>query len=363
MAQGTEFWRSLWSFMESSAPYLLLGIVVSGFLHRFLSVQRIQKWLGGEGFGPVLKAALLGVPLPLCSCAVIPAAVTLKKSGASNGATSSFLISTPESGVDSITVTYALMGLPMAILRPLAAFLSAVVAGILQIFLNRQTPVFTPVKEKGHSCCHHHPASEEHAHGHSPDFHAHLNTELPTWKQSLRFAFVDLIEDMAGWFILGIFAAASIEVFVPSDFFLRFNGALGKLAIVAVSIPMYICASAATPVAASMMLKGLSPGSALLFMLCGPATNISNIVVLQKYIGKKGVALNILAVMLVAWVMALLCDAFLPASAFVQNLVGDAHADHHEGSWFATACAVVLSLLLMKGAWAQGMQKLKELKA
>lgn len=325
-----EFLAALWNYIILSAPYLLFGLLLAGFLSEFMPMDKVKVWLGGKSFSSVVRAGLVGVPLPLCSCSVIPTAVTLKKSGASNASTSAFLISTPESGIDSISLTYALIDLPMAIIRPLAAFLSAMVAGSLQlIFNNEEVPL--EVEEKK-SCC----------------------SKSKTTKfenrffKAIRFGYGSLTNDIALWLAIGLFAGALIDFVVPDDFFLAYGSDMGRYLILLVGIPLYICATASTPIAVSLMLKGLSPGAALILLLVGPATNISNIAVLQKYIGKRGVVLNILSISIVALTLSYFTD-WLYANFFTLSLSEKlSHHSHHSATW-EIVCGIVLSLLIIKG--------------
>lgn len=330
------FIQAFWKYLLISAPYLIFGLLLSGFIYAFISVERIKKAMGGESIGSVFKAALFGIPLPLCSCSVIPTAATLKKNGASNGATSSFLISTPESGVDSIAVTYAMMDLPMTILRPVAAFLSALVAGILQFLFNKDGGEKI---EEVKSCC---SKSKDEAKTERTSFGSKV-------AKMFSYAFNDLLDDMALWLTFGLIAGAVIEVLVPANFFETMGLTGQKLAILAVGIPLYICASATTPIAASLVLKGMSPGTALLILLVGPATNISNILVMQKYIGKKGIIINVLVIALVALGMSYFTDYLYSAYSFPIDFKVSLH-EHGEGSaWWEIALAVVLSVSLLKG--------------
>ena len=244
-----------------------------------------------------------------------------------------FLISTPETGVDSIMVTYAMMDFPMTIIRPLSAFISASFAGVLQHFFNDFD--FKSEKEVK-SCCH------------KSDSKGKKEREgvLNKIKKALKFSYVDLLDDIANWLAVGILMGALIDYYVPVDLFLSLNGTMAKILILFVGIPMYVCASATTPIAAALVAKGLSPGAALIFLLVGPATNISNILVLQKYIGKKGVALNIFSIALVS----------LGASYGVDFLYGffswpvDFKISHQHGHVFSSfeyAAAIVFILLLI----------------
>ena len=334
-----EYFQVLWSYLLVSAPYLIFGLLVSGAIHQYISVDQVKKLLGGNRFSAVFKAAAVGVPLPLCSCSVIPTAVTLRKSGASNASTSAFLISTPESGVDSISITYALMDLPMTIIRPVAAFASALIAGCLQFVFNDFTLAEneqTQVK----SCC---PSKKKKEQG---------KTAKKKFFGMFDYAFGKLSDDIATWLAIGILMGAMVEFVVPDDFFTNLGVMQNRIAILTIGIPLYICASASTPIAVSLMLKGLSPGSAIILLLVGPATNISNIAVLQKYIGKKGVIINILTIALVALGFSFIVD-YLYAN-FVTLKLSEALQNHEHGHvWWETLSAVFLVYLLLKGIWKE----------
>ncbi len=329
-----EYLSVLWSYLLVSAPYLLLGFIVSGVINQFVPAEKLKSWLGAHKFSSIFKASAVGVPLPLCSCSVIPTAVTLKKGGASNAATSAFLISTPESGVDSISITYAMMDLPMTILRPLAAFCSAFFAGILQFFFNKEEIVFESEPEKK-SCCH----------GKTKAKQESFSEKL---KKVFTFGFGKLSDDISGWLTIGILLGALIDFIVPDNFFANMGMLENRLMILAIGIPLYICASASTPIAASLILKGLSPGSALLLLLVGPATNISNIAVLQKYIGKKGVILNIFSIVFVALIFSFLVD-YLYSTYFTIHINEMLLHHTHEGMWWQVVSALILIALLVKG--------------
>lgn len=331
-----EYITVLWAFLIVSAPYLLFGLLISGAIHELVPMEKVKKWLGAEKFSSILKAAAVGIPLPLCSCSVIPTAVTLRKSGASNGSTSAFLIATPESGVDSISMTYGLMDLPMTIFRPVAAFMSAFLAGTLQMFFNDfklpDSEKDAPVK----SCC---------------------GSKTPAKKEFrikniFQYGYGKLSDDIAAWLTVGILLGALIEFIVPANFFTEMGMIQNRLIILAIGIPLYICASASTPIAVSLMLKGLSPGSALLFLLVGPATNISNIAVLQKYIGKKGVMINIFSIAFVALVFSFIVD-FLYAHYFTIKLNQQLANHDHGTSVLENVAAILLVLLLAKGIYKE----------
>lgn len=333
--------KVLWAYLLVSSPYLLFGLLFSGLIHKFVPMSKVKKWLGKDSFSSVLKASLVGVPLPLCSCSVIPTAVTLKKSGASNGATSAFLISTPESGVDSMSITYALIDLPMTLIRPLAAFCSAFFAGALQFMFNDfeyKEEINQEVPAKS-SCC-------------SKKKETPKETPIELFKGVFKYGYGKLIDDISVWLTVGILLGALIEFIVPDNFFTSMGMIENRIMILLIGVPLYICASASTPIAVSLMLKGLSPGSALLLLLVGPATNISNIAVLQKYIGKKGVALNIFSIVFVALIFSLITD-YMYANFFKLKLSEMLQHHDHGGTWWEVISAIILVILLSKGIYKE----------
>ena len=334
-----NFLDALGKYLMMMAPFLLLGLFMAGVIHVFLNVEKVKKYINNGTIGDIIKASLFGIPLPLCSCSVIPSAVTLRKSGVKNGPTSSFLISTPETGIDSIMVTYGLMDLPMTIFRPIAAFISAMFAGILQRFFNDFEFIDdTPEKKP---CCKKMAAQEE-----------IKQKQVNKLKEIFRFGYFELLEDIVSWLSLGILIGAGIDFFIPVDMFTNFNGTAAKLIILIAGIPMYVCASATTPIAAALVLKGLSPGAALLFLLVGPATNISNILVLQKYIGKKGILINIFSISFVSLALSYLVDYYYQS----QNLspIFKAASDHHhhgEVDYIGMISAVIFGVLMLKALY------------
>lgn len=346
----SSYFIALWDYVILTAPYLILGMLASGLLHEFMDMEFMRRHLSGKGLKPIFKAAAFGVPLPLCSCSVIPAAVTLKKQGASNGATSSFLISTPESGIDSIVMTYGVMDLPMTILRPVAAFFTAMVAGLGQNFFNNEkASKFSKVDKEANSilesesCCD------------STSTPKAKRSFMASLKSILNFSFKDLSDDLSFWLIIGLMVGAAMNLLIPDDLFSQIPDWGERLIVLAFGVPFYICASASTPIAASMMMKGMSPGTALIFLLVGPATNFTNIAVLQKFIGKKGVVINVLAIALVALGMSFIVDYLY--AAFSWPLIFKIEKMHeHSASYFEHGMAIFLSLLLIKGLWVENIR-------
>ncbi len=295
-----------WHILSDSSVYVIFGIVAAGMLKVFLKPSTVAGHLGSGRFSSVFKAALLGVPLPLCSCGVLPAAASLKKQGANNGAVASFLISTPESGVDSIALTYALMDPIMTVARPGAAFAAAVTAGITENLLH--PPAKTPIplfdlSRSVDSCCNGTDCSSE-AHQGGRSFRQQV-------KAGLVYAFGEVWGDLAVWFFTGLLLAGVISVLLPMELAsAHLGGGLGSMMIMLViGIPFYICATASTPIAATFLLKGVSPGAALVFLLVGPATNITSLTVLPSVLGKRGTAIYLASLSLVAVLSGLALDS------------------------------------------------------
>lgn len=288
-----------WDLLLDAGVYIIFGIMIAGLLKTFLSTEYVAKHLGTGKFLPVFKAALFGVPIPLCSCGVLPAAASLKKQGASNGATIAFLVSTPESGVDSISVTYALLDPIMTVARPIAAFVSAVAAGITESFYS---PVSAPSAPRLEPCPVDDCCSGQAC---SPREHANHHGTGAKLLGGIRYAFIELWGDLALWFAFGLLLSGIITVLVPQELISEYlgGGVSAMLIMLAAGIPIYICASASTPIAASLILKGVSPGAALVFLLVGPATNMASLSVLTSLLGKRS-TLRYLLVLAVTSVLA-----------------------------------------------------------
>ncbi|MBO1896416.1 SO_0444 family Cu/Zn efflux transporter [Shewanella sp. BF02_Schw] len=467
-------------FLES-APWLLLGLVLAGLLKVFVPMAWMQKQLGGHGMKTVVKAALLGAPLPLCSCGVIPAAVGLRRAGASKAATTSFLVSTPETGVDSITVSYVLLGPFMAIVRPIAAITSAIVAGLLvgrddddgipasasakaktatdssvgakqvssccaakstassdasseatstckttagtmqnasvkmtaiksepvkhESVLSPMAPArtfSTNTTEAKQSCCGSKTAdkpaesapaaccsttlkddvkddvkdetkaktvtssccsskAEVQAEvaatssccASTQDMATELkhNSVFSRVLSGLHYAATDLVKDTTLWLLVGLFFAAIVQTYVPADFLVKWgDGILAMLVMVLVSIPMYICATASTPIAAGLLLAGVSPGAVLVFMMAGPATNIATLGVVTKELGKRALYGYLGGVIGVALVFGVLVNYLVDTFGFeVMPQIGEEHALLPQG--VVAVSGIVLAVLMAKVLW------------
>lgn len=275
--------------LYAMSPYLLFGFLFAGILHAFISLDWIARHLGRSSFGSVIKAVILGIPLPLCSCGVIPAAVMLNKKGASRGAVTSFLIATPITGVDSIFATYSLMGFFFAVFRVIASSVTAIIAGLLgNLILKGETAPADLTALETHHCC-------------EPGSECECECHRGAWarvRETLRYAFVELLGDIWRWLVIGLLIGGLIAYFVPASFVERYLGSqiLSMLVMLIVGIPMYVCSTGSLPIAAALMLKGMSPGAAMVFLLAGPATNAVTITVVSRELGKGATVIYVLTI-------------------------------------------------------------------
>jgi uncharacterized membrane protein YraQ (UPF0718 family)/copper chaperone CopZ len=258
-----KYWNGISSLFLEMSPFLMLGFLISGLLYIIISKETITNNLGKPGALSVIKAAIFGVPMPLCSCGVIPVAASLYKRGASKGATLSFLISTPQTGVDSILITYGMLGPVFAMTRPVIALITGVIGGLFTEQINSEDYT-TSIKTN-----HKHPKK--------------------TLKDAIKYAFISLPQDIAGPLIKGILMAGLITLLIPDNFFQDYGitGWSAMILMAVLSIPMYICATASVPIAAGLISSGIEPGAAFVFLMAGPATNIATISVIINTLGKK----------------------------------------------------------------------------
>jgi uncharacterized membrane protein YraQ (UPF0718 family)/copper chaperone CopZ len=328
-----NFGSQLLFILTEMAPYLMLGFIFAGMLHLLFPKKKVRKYMGQNNFRSILNASLLGVPLPLCSCGVIPTGISFYKHGASKPSTVSFLISTPQTGVDSIFVTYSLLGLPFAIIRPIVAFVTGLFGGIITKKIDSSAAELQPENgENGDNI---------------------PSGVFPKIREMFRYSFIEFLQDISNWLIIGLLIAALISVFVPDDFFADKipNNFVGMILILIVAIPVYICATASVPVAAVLMLKGLSPGAALVLLMAGPATNAATITMISKVLGKKSLIGYLGAIIAGALLSGLFIDYFLPLSWFkLSEHFGHMNHNHEMlPSWLKYGSAILLSLLIVNG--------------
>ncbi|MCW8944244.1 MAG: SO_0444 family Cu/Zn efflux transporter [Sedimenticola sp.] len=307
-----------------SAPWLLFGLVSAGIIQAWLPISLVGRSLGGRGVLPVVKAAVVGAPLPLCSCSTLPAAIALRRAGASKASTTAFLIATPETGVDSVALSWVLLGPIMAILRPLSAILSAVTAGLLvgrieareaQDYTASSISIPTVDVAPGGGCCSNTVSSE------APAAQGFWLRTLA----GLRYAFTDLLDDLALWLLIGLLAAGLVVTLVPPNMLSDWgSGFIAMLLIMLISVPMYVCATASTPLAHAMLFAGVSPGTVLVFLLAGPASNLTGLILVRRELGNKALYAYLFGVGGVSILLGLALDKLISVTGF-DLLAGLAH--------------------------------------
>lgn len=402
-----------WDFFLDLAPFLLIGLLVAALVRLLLQRVRLARHIAGNDLKSVLWAALFGAPLPLCSCSVVPVAVSLRRAGASKGATSAFAISTPETGVDSVAVSFVLLDPVLAIARPIGAIVSAVVSGLAVNALVRakwdeSPPSATedaavptcshdhghdhdhgPRPALGHAHTHGHGHGHGHAHALAPrpraavaeapilkiraakpatettprdtdtiaaveSSVAHVGTPLDgvgeraPWRRAFRYAYVEMLDDLTVSLVSGILLSGVIFALLP-DHVLETPMTTGfgaLLLMLVVGIPLYVCALTSTPIAAALMLKGLSPGAAFVFLLAGPATNAAALFMFSKVLGKRVVIVQVAALSVSVVAMGWFVDRLYPWLGRVPH-ANPGDVGEHTASWIAIPSAVVLGLLLI----------------
>ncbi len=322
-----DFWISLLSVVNAMSPYLLLGFFIAGILHVFVPKRFYAKYLSKENKLSVLWAALLGIPLPLCSCGVIPTAIGLKNEHASKGSVGAFLIATPQTGIDSILATFSLLGLGFAIVRPIAALATGVCGGIL---INRL------VKNESYSVTENCSCSLESG---------------SRWWRVLRYSFFEMIQDISLRLVIGLILAALINIAVPDEFFLNFASKplLQMMVILIVAIPMYVCSTGSIPIAAALMLKGLSPGAALVMLMAGPAVNMASILVVKKSLGNRFTFIYLSTIILFSILFGLLINMIgiaseMPLSARLSDCCESYSASPNI---FSSICSIILLIFIV----------------
>jgi len=305
-----------------------------GLLAAWVPATLVERHLGGRGWWPALKASLLGIPLPICSCGVIPVAASLRRHGASRGATTSFLLSTPQTGVDSILVTLSLLGPLYAIYRPLAALITGVGGGIITDALERNNHLGEQAGEADvvctDSCCQ--PGEKKE----------------PALRRIWQFGFVTLPRDIGKTLLLGLVIAALISALVPEGFIpASLGGFWAMLAVLVLSIPMYVCATASVPVAAALIMAGVSPGAALVFLVAGPATNAATITTLWKILGPRSTVVYLATVAVGAFLGGWALNGLFAAT----QLPTLQHGMFMLPQWVNDASAIALLALLAYALW------------
>lgn len=324
----SEYLNELWVLLQEMAPYLLIGFLFAGILKVFFPKKLIRKYIGGANLRSVIYASLLGVPMPLCSCGVLPTGISFFKNGASRGSTVSFLVSTPQTGVDSIIATYAMLGLPLALLRPVIALLSGIMGGALTNYFGGSVNAAEQLRS----------AKEE--------------VGDRSMRELFRYGYVEMLQDISKWLIIGFLVAAFLALLIPTDFFVTTirNEYLSMLLILVASIPLYVCATGSIPIAAVLLMKGLSPGAAIVFLMAGPATNAATMAVISNTMGKRTFWLYLISIIGGALLFGTIVNELIPRNWILNAIPNIQHGGHiHGNNLIKIVSGIVLILLIING--------------
>ncbi len=320
-----DFIEQSWIFFNDMSIYLLFGFLIAGLLHIVFPDSFIYKHLGKSTVASVLKSTMAGIPLPLCSCGVIPVAASIRKRGASKGATLSFLIATPQIGTDSFLITYSLIGWVFAVFRIAAAFITALFSGIAANF-------FAPDSDS---------RKQE-----VQNYLKNASKQERSFKNFFSYIFVELFGAIANYLLIGIIAAGLIAVIIPDSFFELYLSSpfLSMLVMLIIGIPIYICATSSTPIAASLLLKGISPGAALVFLLAGPATNTVTISTVLKTMGKRALVIYLGSISVISIALGYILNLFI-ATGQVSTVMEHQHEMLPE--WLKISGAILLMIMFL----------------
>jgi hypothetical protein len=404
---GDAIWLSGRAVFVEMAPYLLIGFAAAGVVAQLLDPRLLKRHLAGESARSVAIATIVGAPLPLCSCSVVPVAAGLRNAGAGRGATSAFLVATPETGIDSVATTYALLGPVMAIVRPLAAIVSAFTTGLAVAWFGGpdERASASAAHEHGGADAHEHPHPHAHAHA-APHAHSHAQgnahglgavaafepadapphfgalgapstasaasccahepepahvhsdahaeepaattSSAPLAARALRYGFVDLVDDIAWPLTLGVAASGVLGAFLDPDWLAQpaFQGPLAYFVMLAIGLPIYVCAAASTPIAAVLLAKGLPPGAVLVFLLASPATNLGSLFVTRRLLGNRGLAIHLGVLCTVTLACGVATDLVFDVFAIdIAATLRDVTHSHDLGVVGIVSAAVLLLLL------------------
>ncbi|MDK2970517.1 MAG: uncharacterized protein PWP23_272 [Candidatus Sumerlaeota bacterium] len=341
-----EILRHTYGVLAEAAPFILFGTAMAGLLRVFLPADRLPSWLTGKSFGSAVRASLIGLPLPLCSCSVLPVAMELRKRGASRPATSSFLISTPQTGVDSIILSWVLLNPVFAIARVLGSLVTALVTGGAETLFGGEDKPMQETAKPVASCCSSKSTVEQMSAsccGTTPQ----APPTRPALKERLFagqiYAFSDLLPKMSKYYVIGLVATGVVMALMPEGLLEEYvGGGIGGMLLVAVmGVALYICASAATPLAAVLVAKGMSPGTALVMLLAGPAASLASLAAVRAMIGLRGLGIYLTSITVCAIALGLGLDAFYGISG-IAVVVQQAARAHEHITLLAHAAAVVM---------------------
>lgn len=315
--------------LNEMSPFILLGFFIAGLIHTFVPQKTFARHLAGTDWRSVVKSAAIGVPLPLCSCGVLPAAIAMRRNGASRASSTSFLVATPQTGIDSIAATWSLLGPAFAAIRPIAALVTAIFGGMVvgrserkDIHLSCQSIIQEEIQ------------------------HKRFPRKL---LDAMRYGFIDLVGSIGGWLVAGLVIAALITVYVPADFFAVIGGKpiLSMITVLVIAVPMYVCATGSIPIALSLMLKGLSPGTALVLLMAGPAANFASFTLISREMGRKSAIIYLASIVVGSMTFGLIIDYLLPANWFMLGNAQAMTGKEHAFSLLSTICSTILVFLLI----------------
>ena len=333
-----ELILTIFDLLLEMAPYLLLGFFIAGLLHVFVPSDKIYHHLSGNSLSSIIKASIFGVPLPICSCGVIPVSAYIRKEGAGKAPTISFLSSTPTSGIDSILATYALLGPFYAIIRPIAAFFSGILSGSVTSFIDRNDPEEQNKPE---------PDENEHCVTCTVPLKTHKKI-INKIKSAISYGFDELMHDTGRLILIGVIIGGLISFFVPQGFIEKYLGNpwLAYPIMLIISIPMYICATGSIPIAAALIMQGMAPGAGLVFLIAGPATNTTTIAFITGKLGKKYTIAYIFSIIVTALFFGLLTD--LAWNYFGYSITSAKAGMTMLPYWLKFGAAVILLLLIAR---------------
>ena len=333
-----KFLGNIWATTEALSFWLLLGVMIAGIMHIWVPDNFIIKHLGDKkGVISVFKAVVLGVPMPLCSCGVIPAAVGIKKQGAGDGAAVGFMISTPQTGIDSIMVSVSLLGLPFALFKVGSAFVIGILGGVWVYYTTKKTTSSIVAVNEIDGC-----------------------RKKRTAKDFLPFAIDDLLKMIWKWLVFGIIISSALTTFLPENFFKEYlpqNIFVSMLIVLLVSLPMYVCATASVPVAAALVYAGMPTGAALVFLMAGPASNIATAGAVYRAFGFKNLLIYLSVI-----VIGSMAGGYLFDSVIDSGTVTTVITDHSGSGIIETVAAVVLCLLIVRFTVQEIISRFRQIK-
>jgi uncharacterized membrane protein YraQ (UPF0718 family) len=360
------FLSSFWEISKQMAPWLLFGFLVAGIMSELIPESVMERLAGKPGLGSIIKVSLLGIPLPICSCGIVPVSAALKKRGASQGAVSAFLITTPQTGAESIAVTWSMLGWIFALFRVAAAFFTGIICGIAVEYFAPPHEMKDESELAAKPCCHNEDCSEEKEPEPAAESccHSTKSCELEETEQSscchskkstvepnsftkvVAYAFDDLPRDLGNLLLIGLAVAAALDFFLPKDLLEGIGQTPWALLIMlAAGLPMYVCSTASVPIAATLLMKGVSPGAALVFLVTGPATNAAALTALSKIIGKKALVIYLTTLIILSLIFGFVLDLIPGVNGAAMKAME--HAGHGT-DWLGIISAVLLYLIIVR---------------